>query len=142
MYRNLFLLPVCAGAILSLSACMTDEQVDAKLSKGCEAAVKILIEPKEIIDLKSVRYANELEADGMHRHVTLTVTERDGWAENENEYACLFAEQWGAFKSSHIAQLVRVEIDGRHVGKKDGVITGEMQDFIKLTETVDKAMDQ
>lgn len=51
-------------------------------------------------------------------------------------------QQWGAFKSTHEALLVQVKIDDEVYGKKDGVITGDFDDFLKLTRVVDAAMGQ
>ena len=140
---NKFFVSLTAGAaLLLLSGCVTEEQANAKVGKGCEAAVKTLIDPKEIMEIKSIKYGSELEADGLYRSITLNVHERDGWSEQDSEYSCLFEEQWGPLKSSHTALFIQATIDGETVGKEHGVIKGDLDDFLKLTEVVNKAMDQ
>lgn len=131
-----------AASTLALSACVSQDQMDEKMAKGCEAGVTSMIAPKEIAAVKSKNYADEFVEGGLHRRVTLGVTEKDGWLELDKEYSCLFMQEWGMFKSSHKALLVQVKIDDSTYGKVDGVITGSLDDFMKLTEHVDEAMGQ
>lgn len=131
-----------AVSTLTLAACVSQEQMDEKMAKGCEAGVKSMIAPKEISSIKTRNYADEYAEGGLHRRVTLGVMEKDGWLELDKEYSCLFMEEWGMFKSSHKALLVQVKIDDSIYGKVDGVITGSLDDFLKLTEHVDEAMGQ
>ena len=123
-----------------LSACISPDQADAKMQRGCIAGIKSLIEPKEILETKSVNFSNELLTDGMYRRATFKVMEQDGWAELEKEYSCLFLEQWGPLKTSHTASLMQVDLGGKIVGNKDGKLVGELEDFLKLTRVVDAAM--
>lgn len=127
---------------LALTGCVTQEQADEKMAKGCEAGVNALIAPKEISTVKSTNFSTETTNEGPHRRVTLAVVEKDGWLELDKEYSCLFAQDWGMFKSSHKALLVQTDIDGSVYGKVDGIITGSLDDFMKLTATVDAAMNQ
>lgn len=129
---------------LGLTACVNQDQADEKMAKGCEAAVNALIKDdgKEISQIKVKRYANEQAEGGLHRRITLLGVEKDGWLELDKSYSCLFAQDWGLFKSSHEAMLVQVQIDDQLYGKKDGVIQGTLEDFMKLTDTVQKAMGQ
>lgn len=142
MSRHLLALPFCIFAVLSISACVTEEQVDAKLSEGCAAAIKVLVEPREILETKSVNYSDEILVEGIHRRVTMRLLEQDGWAEMEKEYSCLFNEQWGIMKSSHMGTLVQVKLDDQIIGKENGQIKGDVQDFVRLTEVVNSAMGQ
>lgn len=136
------LIALCAFAALGLSACVTQDQADVKMVKGCAAGVGSLIAPREIQEIKAQRYANEQVEGGLHRRITLEAIERDGWVELDKEYSCLFMQQWGLFKSSHEALLVQVKFDDKIVGKKDGVLTGDFDDFLALTRVVDAAMGQ
>lgn len=131
-----------AVSSLALSACVSQDQADIKMAKGCSAGVEALIKPKSIKEVKAQRYANEQVEGGLHRRVTLEVVESDGWLELDKEYSCLFMQQWGFFKSSHMALLVQVKIDDSLYGKKDGMITGSYEDFMELTRVVDSAMGQ
>lgn len=137
--KNYALIAVSA---LTLAACVPQEQADEKMAKGCEAGVKSMIAPKEIASVKTKNYADEQAEGGLHRRVTLGVVEKDGWLELDKEYSCLFMEEWGLFKMSHKALLVQVKIDDSVYGKVNGVITGSLDDFLKLTEHVDEAMGQ
>lgn len=127
---------------LALTGCVTEQQADEKMAKGCEAGVVSLIAPKEISQVKTKNYSTEIVEDSPHRRVTLGVVEKDGWLELDKEYSCLFAQDWGLFKSSHKALLVQVQIDDSTYGKVDGIINGSMEDFMKLTDAVDQAMGQ
>ena len=131
-----------AFSALGLSACVTQDQADVKMAKGCAAGVGSLIKPREIQEIKVQRYANEQAEGGLHRRITLEAIEKDGWVELDKEYSCLFMQQWGLFKSSHEALLVQVKFDDEIVGKKDGVLTGDFDDFLSLTRVVDAAMGQ
>ncbi len=137
-----YLIAATALSTLALAGCVSQDQADAKMAKGCAAGVATLIAPKEIKEVKSQNYSFEENAEGQHRRVTLNMVEKDGWMEVDKEYSCLFAQQWGFFKSSHRALLVQVKIDDAVYGKKDGTILGGFDDFLKLTETVDGAMAQ
>lgn len=131
-----------AVSALTLSGCVSQEQADQKMVKGCEAGVGSLIQPKEIKEVKASTIADEVTSEGLHRRITLTVTEKDGWLELDKQYSCLFAQEWGMFKSSHRALLVQTKIDSSVYGKVDGVINGSLEDFMKLSDTVEQAMGQ
>ena len=131
------------SALLLLSGCVSQDQADAKIARGCEAGVKALLAPVTIKEVKAKHFSFEENSEGRHRAVKLDTVTKDGWLETEKSYACVFAQQWGLFKSSHTALLTRIELpDGRIVGKKDNKIIGDMGQFLKLTETVQDAMQQ
>lgn len=129
---------------LSLTACVDQNTADIKMAKGCRAGVDALLKKdgREISEVKAERYADEQTEGGLHRRITIEAIEKDGWLELDKKYTCLFAQEWGLFKSSHHALLVQIEIDDQLYGKKDGVILGELQDFLDLTRTVGTAMGQ
>jgi len=129
-------------SLLVLTGCVTQDQADEKMSKGCIAGVESLIEPKNLGEIKSMQYADEMTEGGMHRRVTITAVEKDGWVELEKEYTCLFMQEWGIFSSDHRALLVQIEIDEELYGKKDGKIIGDFDDFLALSRSVDAAMGQ
>jgi hypothetical protein len=131
-----------AVSTLALTACVTQQQADEKMVKGCQAGVTALITPKEIKEVKTTNGSDEVVEGQPHRRITLTVVEKDGWLEIDKEYSCLFAQEWGLFKSSHRALLVQTKIDDSIYGKVDGQISGSIDDFVKLTDTVDQAMGQ
>lgn len=127
---------------LALAGCVSQDQADAKMAKGCAAGISTLIAPKEIKEVKSQNFSNEENAEGLHRRVTLDILQKDGWVEMDKSYSCLFAQEWGFFKMGHRALVVQIKIDDTVYGKKDGEILGGFQDFLKLTEVMDAAMAQ
>ena len=131
-----------AISTLALGACVNQQQADAKMGEGCKAAVSAMIEPKKLLDTKSLNYADEQTEGSLYRRVTLRAIEKDGWIEVEKEYKCLFAQQWGLFKSSHTALLEQLSVGDKFYGKKDGKIIGSMEDFMKLTEKANTVMGQ
>ena len=127
---------------LSLTACVTQDQADVKMAKGCVAGINALLDnAKEIKEVKIQRYASEQAEGGLHRRITIEGIEKDGWLELDKKYSCLFAQEWGLFKSSHTALLVQMQIDDEIYGKKNGVILGKLEDFLKLIDVVDTAME-
>lgn len=131
------------AAILMLGGCVSQTQADEKMAKGCEAGIKSLLGSATIKEVKSINYSTEENIEGPHRRVSLETVTKDGWLETDKTYSCLFGQQWGLFKSKHLALLVQIKFpDGRIVGKKDGTLVGEIADFLNLTKTVDIAMGQ
>lgn len=134
---------LCAGlSVLALTGCVTQEQADAKMFTGCQAAVAAMIAPTEIKEVKSSTATPEKTMGSVYRRVTLAYTEAGDFAESEREGSCLFSEQWGMFKSTHASLLEQVVYNGELLGKKDGNIHGDMNAFLKLNESVDAAMGQ
>ena len=127
---------------LALSGCVTQQQADAKMGKGCEAAVGAMIAPKTILNVKATTYADEQTEASLYRRVNITATEKDGWVEVEKKYSCLFSQDWGLAKMSHAALLEQLVIGDTILGKKDGKIEGSMDDFMKLTGAAETAMGE
>ena len=137
-----FAVVIAGVSALALSGCVSQEQADAKMFKGCEAAVRTMIAPKEIKDVKSTTAAAEKTMGSTYRRVTVKYTEAGDFAESEKTGTCLFSEQWGLFKSTHTSMLEQVTYNDQLLGKKDGTIHGDMNSFMKLNESVDAAMGQ
>ena len=118
---------------IALSGCVTQEQADAKMIKGCEAAVAAMIEPTTIKEVKASTAAPEKTMGSVYRRVKVSYTEQGDFAETVKEGSCLFSEQWGMFKSSHAAMLEQVTWgDNQLIGKKDGNIEGDMNQFMRF----------
>lgn len=134
-----------AVALLStaaITACVSQEQADAKMIEGCKAAITAMIEPTTVHEFKTASGESEKTMGSVYRRIKLTYVEEGDFAESIYEGSCLFSEQWGLMKSSHAALLEQVAYKDEIVGKKDGEIHGDMNDFLKLTEKVDTAMGQ
>ncbi len=130
-------------SLLVLSACVSQDQADEKMVKGCKAAIEVAIAPAKIADILSTTYAFEDNKDGdSFRRITLKTFEKDGWIEREKEYSCLYAEQWGIAKTSHVATLESLSYDDIILGKKDGDVIGGLKNFMNLVNASQTAMDQ
>ncbi len=136
---------ILVTALLStavLTACVSQEQADAKMIEGCKAAVNAMIAPETIKEYKTTTAEAENTMGSVYRRVRLTYIQNADFAEAEREGSCLFSEQWGVFKGSHAALIEQVVYNDELIGKKDGNIEGDMNDFLKLSEKVDAAMAQ
>ncbi|PZQ45282.1 MAG: hypothetical protein DI551_07835 [Micavibrio aeruginosavorus] len=128
---------------LTLVGCVSQEQADVKMGEGCKAAISAMLEPDDSVkEFKSTSGAPEKTMGSVYRRIKVSYIQNDDFSEEVREGSCLFSEQWGFFKSSHAALLEQVAWDDQLVGKKDGVIEGDMNAFLKLTEKVDTAMGQ
>lgn len=133
---------ISAISVLTLSACVSQEQADAKMAKGCESALGAMLAPVTIKEVKGFKADYEGMLGIKYRRLTVTYIENDDFAASEKTGACLFSEEWTAMKGSHLAMLEQVTVNGRLVGKRNGVIQGSVDDFVKLTEGADTAMGQ
>jgi uncharacterized lipoprotein NlpE involved in copper resistance len=131
-----------AVSVLALAGCVDQQQADAKMGEGCKAAIAAMIEPKRLLETKSINYADEKTEGSIYRRIVVRAIEKDGWVEIEKEYKCLFAQQWGLFKSSHTALLEQLSVGEQFYGKKDGKIIGSIEDFMRLNSKADTAMGQ
>ena len=135
-----FILAFAGVSVLALAGCVSQEQADEKMKTGCKAAIGAMIEPRTIKEVKTSSTAAEKTMGSTYRRITLNYVENDDFADTEHTGSCLFSEQWGTFKSSHAALLEQVVYNDTLIGKKDGNIEGDMNDFMKLNEKVDAAM--
>ena len=144
MLHKTFLILLLSAGAFALSGCVDQATADAKMARGCEAAVQALVPgSREIVQVKNTSFENKpLEDEGIHRHVTLSVLEKDGWAELDKSYNCVFLEQWGFLRTTHGALIMQVNIDDKKYGRAGSGLSGSIKEFIRLTESVDKAMGQ
>lgn len=129
-------------SVAILTACVDQNTADTKMTKGCVAAINALQE-KQIQTVKNQKAeTRDFQGEGNHRHLTLTVEEKDGWLELENTYKCVFLEERGPFNATHRAIIMQIAMDGKTFGKDNGVITGDWDDFVEISRVVDVAMGQ
>lgn len=128
-------------AVLSLNACVSREQADAKLAEGCKAGISVLLpEDQEINEIVRTEFTPATEGPN-HRHVTIITTLENDWLEEEYEYTCVFEESFGLFNANHTGAIVKLDTnDGRVFGKAGAKILGDAQDWIKITNAVRTAM--
>ena len=126
----------------SLGACVNREQADARLKKGCTAAIEaFLTDGYSIKEVKSASYSEVPDRLDGDRKVSLTISESDGWYESERTYSCNFVEDLGIFNSSHKANIYQLDMHNKVYGKKDGQIVGGLNEWAKITDAVNDAMD-
>lgn len=135
-----FILAFAGVFVIALAGCVSQEQADEKMKTGCKAAIEAMIEPRTIKEVKSSSGEVEDTMGSVYRRIKLNYVENDDFADTEHQGSCLFSEQWGMFKSSHAAMLEQVVYNDTLIGKKDGNIQGDMNDFMKLNEKVNAAM--
>ncbi len=137
-----FALAVSAFSALTLTACVSQEQADAKMIEGCKGALTVMMQPKTIKEVQKTSAEDTHTEGSIYREVKITYVENEDFAGFPKEASCLFAQDWGLFKASHTAVLNRLTIGDQVIGKKDGKIIGSMDDFMKLTDGAETAMGQ
>ncbi len=133
---------ILTAGLFVLTGCFNQQEANAKMAKGCEAGAKVLA--KETLATKKASFGVADEHGPTYRMVTIDALRNKGeWSEEEVQYSCVFNESWVFFGSSHKAVLIKINVNGRTMGRnKDGKIEGELSDFMALTDAVDGAMDQ
>lgn len=133
---------LCAVALMMLTACGSKEQAQVKLARGCEAAVKVMLnKPDFTRQIDKVTSKSFGMSEG-YRLVTLhTVTKsKDIGAEKEESFDCKFQETQSFNYLQWNADLVQVKIDDVVYGSEGGEIYGSVEDQIALTDAVAAAM--
>lgn len=134
---SFFIALILIGA---LSGCVTREQADQKLVKGCQAGVNALLTDGMKIDrVKDTSLSPSPEGQGL-RHVKMTTITMDGWLETEKTYECIFEESFGLFNMNYTASIYQLRTGEATYGKAGEEIMGSAEDFIKLTDAIRKAM--
>lgn len=126
---------------LPLCSCVDRDQADARLARGCEAAAALFLPEGTTIREVRKRVFSAAEEGAGFRRVVLTAIETDGWSDVDKAYECVFVEEFGFLGNGYTAQIERLTADGNIYGKKEGKILGEFGDHLKLTETVEKALN-
>ncbi len=75
-----------------------------------------------------------------YREVMIFAKISDGWHEKDEEYRCVFAEEFNEMSSSHRATLYKVTAGNLHYGMHNGGIQGERETLINLENAVNNAM--
>jgi len=132
-FNRFVLTTIC---LLALSGCVSREQADAKLARGCEAGVKALLPEGMTLDrVTEKKFSPSPEGRDM-RHVTLKTVTLDGWLETEQDYECIFEESFGLFNMSYTAAIHQVHTGDKVYGRAGREILGDAEDFLKLEEAI------
>jgi hypothetical protein len=130
-------------SVLVLSGCVSREDADAKLARGCAAGAELFLEEGyKIKEIKDKIFRDDPELGRGYREVRLFVVESDGWYDADQEYKCIFEETMGPFGMSHAATIHQLKMHDQTWGKEGDKIVGSFDDHLKLTETVEQGMNR
>lgn len=142
--KKISLLTTCflLGSTILVSGCVSREQADAKLQKGCMAAASVFMdEGFSVKNVTNSTFTDNTTLGHGYRNVKLEVVESDGWYDNETEYSCIFLEEMGPFGMSHRATFYQLKMNGDTYGQEGNQIIGTLEDHQKLTDVIDRAMN-
>jgi len=128
---------------LTLTGCISREQADERLFKGCTAAAQLFLDEYfKIKTVKNKKFSPSLEFGNGFREVTIFAVESDGWLDIDNEYKCVFAEEMGLFSSTHRATLYQMKIKGKTYGIDGDKLSGDINTHINIKQVVEQAMNE
>lgn len=141
---NKFIISALCATVL-LAGCSSREEADKKIAKGCQAGVASLLAmdkyDRQLDRVKHVTYAK----DDLGRKVTLETAIKNkayGYAGDET-FSCIFSEEYSFGFIAYKATLERLTIGTDVYGRDEkGEIQGELNDYMRLTDAVQKAMDE
>ncbi len=140
-------IPAFAGmtllCVLLLTGCVTREDADARIARGCAAGVEIFLdEGFKIKEIKDTLFKESKEFGSGYRSVIIKAVESDGWLDTDKQYECVFAESFGLFNANHDATIYQLKVNDQEYGNVGGKIKGDFKDHLKLTEIVERAMSR
>lgn len=128
--------------LLTVTGCSSREEADRKLAKGCEAGARSLMEgeryDRQIAKVKKTTFGGDAQGRSVRLEVT-TKTKADG-RESDDVVFCVFQEEYNAGFIGWSAMLDRLTIGEDVYGRENGAIKGDLQDFLKLNDTVSDGM--
>ncbi len=131
------------GTALTLTACVTREQADEKLARGCAAGADMFMtDGYKTKSIKQSTFADSADLGPGYRVANVTLVVSDGWAEVDKDISCIFSESHGFMGASYNAQIYQLKLDEQIIGKEGNEIVGGYDANLKLTEGVDKALMQ
>ncbi len=129
------------ASVLVLTGCVSREQADAKLERGCAAGAELFMgEGHKIKEVKDRIFRDEPGLGKGYREVRLVVIDTDGWYDADKEVKCIFAENFNFMQ--HTATIYQLKMDDKTWGKEGNEILGSMEEHMKLTETVEQGMNR
>ncbi|GJL86198.1 MAG: hypothetical protein DHS20C02_19730 [Micavibrio sp.] len=130
-------------SLLVLTGCVTREQADTRIARGCAAGVEIFLdEGFKIKEIKDTFFKDSSEFGSGYRNVIIKAVESDDWLDVEKQYECVFAESFGVFNANHRATIYQLKVNDQVYGNEGGKIKGNFKDHLKLTEIVEQAMNR
>ena len=142
MRRNALISCFLISLMFLLSSCVSREQADVRLARGCAAGAEVFLEEGlKIKTINSKTFGDNIALGKNYREVRLEVIETDDWYEADKTYKCIFVEYFAPFNLKHTATIYQLIMNGETYGKKGNEILGSFQDHLKLTEAVEQAMN-
>lgn len=127
--------------VFALTGCVSREQADERLARGCAAAVEMFVDPGfKVKSIKRNVFKNASEFGRGYRKVEIYAVESDDWMDIDKTYSCVFAEEMGLLGMSHRASIYQVKVNDNTYGREGDKILGDLQTHMKLNETVERAM--
>jgi hypothetical protein len=127
-------------SLLVLSGCVSREQADEKLAKGCAAGVQSLLPDGVKIDHIAGKEASKSPEGPDMRYIKIKTVTIDGVLPEDKDYECIFEEEFGFMNASYTASIYQVRTGDATYGKSGNEIMGNADDFLKLTDAVRQAM--
>lgn len=129
------------ASVLVLTGCVSREEADKRLERGCAAGAELFFEEgHKIKEVKDRIFRDDPNLGKGYREVRLTVVDSDGWYDADKEIKCIFVENFNPMQ--HSATIYQMKMDDRTWGKEDNQILGTMEEHLKLTETVEQGMNR
>lgn len=136
------LILICATSIL-LTGCVSREHADTKLAEACAAGAAAFFDEREKSEGIEKQTATESVKMGIgHRDVAITLKVNDGFATTPKEYACVFAEEFGALGMVYTAAIVQINMNGRIIGQDGLEMIGTAEEITKLNEAVASVLNR
>ena len=130
------------ACVLVLTGCVQRGQADERLARGCAAAAEMFLDDGfRIKEITNKTFRDDPDLGKGYRQVTLSAVETDRWLDVDKEYRCIFVEEFGFLNSTHTATIYQVKVNGETYGREGDQILGSFEDQLRLTETVEQAMN-
>jgi hypothetical protein len=128
-------------SVLVLTGCVSREQADKRLERGCAAGAELFFdEGHKIKEIKDRIFRDDPNLGKGYREVRLTVVDSDGWYDADREIRCIFSENFNF--AQHVATIYQLKMDDKTWGKEGNEILGTMEEHLRLTETVEQGLNR
>ncbi len=128
---------VCA---VSLGGCVSREQADTKLAKGCAAAAGALLPDGQTLGEVLEKKSTPSPEGANYRHMTIKVKQMDGWLEGDGTFECTFEEDFGFLNAQYTGSIYQLKVGDKIYGQAGKEVMGTAEEFVKITDAVRKAM--
>ena len=133
-----------ASISLLLAGCISREEADMRLQRGCAAGAELFLEDgHKVKEVKDHIFRDNPDLGPGYREVRLTFVDSDGWYDSDKEVRCIFEDSLNFFGLlGHTATIYQLKMDDKVWGMEGKEILGSMQDHLKLTETVEQGLNR